>query len=75
MPQIKKCEDQKDALDNSIRALRDCVQVGFIEKYFKNTTYDTKPFFGLIDEVDPRPQELRASYTLGHDADEADIDI
>ena len=74
VPQIKQCMAQKDALENSVRALRDCVQVGFIEKYFQNTTYDTNSFFGLIEEVDPRPQDQRASYTLGRD-DDVDIDL
>ena len=75
VPEIQKCEDQKVALDNSIQALRDCVQVGFIEKYFKNASYDTNSFFGLIEEVDPRPQDQRASYDLGRDDDEEDMDL
>ena len=75
VPEIQKCEDQKVALDNSIQALRDCVHVGFIEKYFKDKQYDTLPFFSLIEEVDPRPLDQRASHILGRDADEADIEI
>ena len=74
VPQIKQCTAQKDALENSVRALRDCVQVGFIEKYFKNASYDTNSFYSLIEEIDPRPQEQRASYNLGRDDDE-DMDL
>ena len=75
VPQIKQCAAQKDAFENSVRALRDCVQVAFIEKYFKNTAYDTNSFYSLIEEIDPRPQEQRASYTLGRDDDEEDMDL
>ena len=71
---LDKLQAEITKAENTMKAVYDSFEMGFIDNYYVDKSYDTDPLFALLSEVDPRPEEQRANYTLGHD-DEEDMDL
>jgi len=71
---LEKLQAEITKAENTMKAVYDSFEMGFIDNYYEDKSYVTDPLFALLSEVDPRPEEQRANYTLGHD-DEEDMDL
>ena len=47
--EIVSLEEQKDRLNNSIALLQETFELNFVDRYFENSSFDTKPFHEAIN--------------------------
>ena len=67
---LDKLQAEITKAENTMKAVYDSFEMGFIDNYYENASYATDPLFVLLSEVDPRPEDQRASYELGRDDEE-----
>jgi uncharacterized ubiquitin-like protein YukD len=80
VPEIKKLEDQKIQIDNTLKALHDSFEIGFVAQYYEKQNFKTDSLFEVLNEVDQRPEDQRAGLAAAAAAaaaavDEEDMDL
>ena len=75
--QIKGLEDQKIQIDNTLKALHDSFEMGFVAQYYDKQGFKTDSLFEILNEVDQRPEDQRAGHTAAAAAakDDEDMDL
>jgi hypothetical protein len=76
VPEIKKLEDQKIQIDDTLKALHDSFDMGFVAQYYDKQGFKTDSLFEVLNEADQRPEDQRAGHTAAAAAvDEEDMDL
>ena len=77
IPVLAQLEAQKIAIDNSIRALTESFEIGFVDNFYEQHTLNTEPFYTALDnrlnaerrlqmERDARQAALQATQQAPH---------
>jgi uncharacterized ubiquitin-like protein YukD len=76
VPEIKKLEDQKIQIDNTLKALHDSFEIGFVAQYYEKQNFKTDSLFEVLNEADQRPEDQRAGHAAAAAAvDDEDMDL